>query len=1323
MKRNGTRRLYAALLALFMVLVLLPVGAAKAADEGSLAVGGTDIDLSQNGSYCDGKIVFEIIDGKNVLTLNGYKLENYNGNGISADGIDLTIVGSAEIGVTGAVSSAISVYESNLTLNGDFTLRAQSVTGATLDVYGYLTVEGGALDVENTGEGRNAIYVYDRMTVNGGTVHAKTNGAKAISARDGITLNNGEAFLSGNANASEVFIGKQYPLYVGGEQVNDLNKGDIFGDGTAKFEIIDGKNVLTLNGYKLENYNSSGIYADGIDLTIVGSAEISVTASAIAVNGNLTLNGDFTLRADRQTGAALVVVGNLTVEGGALDVENTYEGNGAISIPGTMTVNGGTVHAKANGTNAIYARIILNNGEQYLLGDAYASEVFIGKQYPLWVGDEQVTDLNKGDIFGDGTAKFEIIDGRNVLTLNDYKLENYNGVGISADGIDLTIVGSAEIGVTGAASSAISVYEGNLTLNGDFTLRAQCENGMALFLFGYLTVEGGALDVENTGEGSEAIYAHGAMTVNSGTVHAKANGAKAISAYSITLNNGEQYLLGDAYASEVKIGVPVEHTVTVVGGTADKTSAKAGDTVTITADDAEYGYAFLQWEMLEDVEFAKGDALTTTFKMPDHDVTVTPVYKEILISDIDDQTYTGEEITLTFGRNDLTLDGVDVTLINGTDYSLTYANNVDAGTATVTVTFHDRVTKEPDVRMGTKSKTFRIHPASIAAAEVAEIVDQTYQGKALTPEPTVTWNGKVLEKDTDYTLQYFNNVNVGTNPYVTVTGKGNFDENTDVGQSFRIIPAPLTITAIDQEYIYNGYQQGEGDTVYATPAEIAQKVTVEGLQGDDKLTSVILDGDATEPDTYPGRIQPSDAVIGNATGTVTGNYEITYVPGTLTIKPCYYTITFVNEDGTELQSGEVLLGKTPAYTGKEPTKPATAQYTYTFAGWKDENGIEYGLTDDLPAANGDMTYTAVYTSTVNEYTITFVNEDGTVLQEELIAYGETPEYTGEEPTKPATAQYTYIFAGWTPEVVPVAGDATYTATYTSTLNKYTIEFNAEDVQFKGATPYVIANGSAQEPRVVVKNAEGEIVPEDSYDVAYRENTAPGTGFAYVTFNDGSDYTLRAVFKIYIRSTEEMTVENTAEGIRLSWAPVEGAAGYIVYRRAWNNTRGSAWTTFERWFNTTETTWTDGSDADHKVYAGTRYQYGVKAYFEPHADAVTGQTIGGAFDNYNLGTVGPLVTTVRITTRTLKSVTPGTKRMTVKWEGSKYFTGYQIQYATDESFASGVKYTWVKDAATYETWIGNLTSGGTYWVRVRSYHEFEGMTYYGGWSNALSCTVK
>ena len=168
------------------------------------------------------------------------------------------------------------------------------------------------------------------------------------------------------------------------------------------------------------------------------------------------------------------------------------------------------------------------------------------------------------------------------------------------------------------------------------------------------------------------------------------------------------------------------------------------------------------------------------------------------------------------------------------------------------------------------------------------------------------------------------------------------------------------------------------------------------------------------------------------------DHEFTLQPGeTLTLyaqwKTNAFMIMFQNEDGSELQKGLVAAGETPVYTGKEPTKPATAQYTYTFAGWKDENGIEYGLTDDLPAVTGEMTYTAIYTSTVNEYTITFVNEDGTVLQEELIAYGETPEYNGETPTKAHTNHYEYTFAGWDPEIVPVTGDATYTAVFTESL--------------------------------------------------------------------------------------------------------------------------------------------------------------------------------------------------------------------------------------------------------------------------------------------------
>ena len=288
----------------------------------------------------------------------------------------------------------------------------------------------------------------------------------------------------------------------------------------------------------------------------------------------------------------------------------------------------------------------------------------------------------------------------------------------------------------------------------------------------------------------------------------------------------------------------------------------------------------------------------------------------------------------------------------------------------------------------------------------------------------------------------------------------------------------------------------------------------------------------------------------------------------------------------------------------------------------------------------------------------------------------------------------------------------------------TVEWNAEDVKFKGSTPYVIANGSAQTPRFTVKNAEdGSVIDPVNYDYEYRENTNAGTGYVIVTFKGDYSGTAQGWFKIYLPATEHTYVENVSNGIKLKWDPVEGAAGYVIYRRAWSSTT-NGWTTFERWNNTTGTTYIDGADANHKVYAGSRYQYGVKAYFARRTDPVSGATIGGNVgDNFNLGEVGPLKTTVRITTRKLVQVRPGSKQMTVKWEASKNFTGYQIKYATDANFTKNVKAIKIGDPTTYWTTIKELQSNTTYYVCIRSYHEFGGMTYFGEWSNVLSCKVK
>ena len=139
-----------------------------------------------------------------------------------------------------------------------------------------------------------------------------------------------------------------------------------------------------------------------------------------------------------------------------------------------------------------------------------------------------------------------------------------------------------------------------------------------------------------------------------------------------------------------------------------------------------------------------------------------------------------------------------------------------------------------------------------------------------------------------------------------------------------------------------------------------------------------------------------------------------------------YTVTWKNGD-TVLQSTKVAYGTKPAYTGTTPTKAATAQYTYSFKGWSPE----------IVAVTGDTTYTAEFNSVLREYTVTWKNGD-TVLQSTKVAYGTKPAYTGTTPTKAATAQYTYSFKGWSPEIIAVTGDTTYTAEFNATTNIYKI---------------------------------------------------------------------------------------------------------------------------------------------------------------------------------------------------------------------------------------------------------------------------------------------
>ncbi len=115
--------------------------------------------------------------------------------------------------------------------------------------------------------------------------------------------------------------------------------------------------------------------------------------------------------------------------------------------------------------------------------------------------------------------------------------------------------------------------------------------------------------------------------------------------------------------------------------------------------------------------------------------------------------------------------GKTKTLTKGTDYTVSYTNNLNAGTAKVTVKGKGNYT-------GTLTTTFKITRLKLSTATaVLSKTTMKYTGKALKPDVTVTIkvNGKTvtLVNGTDYTVTYANNVKVGT-ATVTVKGKGNY---------------------------------------------------------------------------------------------------------------------------------------------------------------------------------------------------------------------------------------------------------------------------------------------------------------------------------------------------------------------------------------------------------------------------------------------------------------------------------------------------------------------------------------------------------------------
>ena len=107
----------------------------------------------------------------------------------------------------------------------------------------------------------------------------------------------------------------------------------------------------------------------------------------------------------------------------------------------------------------------------------------------------------------------------------------------------------------------------------------------------------------------------------------------------------------------------------------------------------------------------------------------------------------------------------------------------------------------------------------------------------------------------------------------------------------------------------------------------------------------------------------------------------------------------------------------------------------------------------------------MYDKAVNKYTIKWVNWDGSEVRTDTeVPYGTKLEAPAN-PTRAADAEYTYTFAGWTPKIETVTGDATYKAKYTKEANSYTLTYDLDGGEWENDTTYTYTKKYNEEVEV------------------------------------------------------------------------------------------------------------------------------------------------------------------------------------------------------------------------------------------------------------------
>ena len=253
----------------------------------------------------------------------------------------------------------------------------------------------------------------------------------------------------------------------------------------------------------------------------------------------------------------------------------------------------------------------------------------------------------------------------------------------------------------------------------------------------------------------------------------------------------------------------------------------------------------------------------------------------------------------------------DVTVKDGSTTPVSYSNNTNAGTATVTVTGMGNYT-------GTKTANFTINAKNASNLTISSIAAVTYNGSAQTPTVTVKDGSTTLTSGTHYTVSYSNNTNAGT-ATVTVTGKGNYTGTKTA--NFTINKVLLTVTA-------NSYTVERGDVMPTYEIQYSGFVNNE-------TASVLTTAPTASCTATTASVSGTYDII--VSGGVATNYNFKYNNGTLTI---YESLSLT--DGTAFVNAAPRTVDNLTYTRNYRNTNWQALYvpfSMSYDDWKDDFDI------------------------------------------------------------------------------------------------------------------------------------------------------------------------------------------------------------------------------------------------------------------------------------------------------------------------------------------------------------------------------------------------